>query len=306
MLSRKKILKIRSDIVDAIRLFFKKRGYLEVQTPQLVRELAPEPYIEAFEIQQSKRHQKTPYFLITSPELMMKRLIAEGFERIFQICKVFRKEESGERHLQEFTMLEWYCAHADYRTLMQECESLLLFCAEAAGSKTTAITYNGTQIDILPPFKQITVRDAYINYAGWDPFERFDENRFDEDMTMIEKRLPASRPCFLMDYPTQRAALARLKPDDQKVAERVELYAGGLELANGFSELNDSDEQIKRFEEDMRLRKLMRMADYPFPQHFLADMKRLPTCAGMALGIDRLVMLLANATDIRQTVTFAE
>lgn len=306
MLSREKILQTRSAVVDAIRLFFKKRDYLEVQTPQLVRELAPEPYIDAFEMQQTKCHQKTPYFLITSPELMMKRLIAEGFKRIFQICKVFRKEETGSKHLQEFTMLEWYCAHADYHILMQECETLLAICAEATGSKTATITYNGIQINLMPPFERITVRDAYLQHVGWNPFECFDEDRFDEDMAIIEKKLPASKPCFLMDYPAQRAALARLKPDDQKVAERVELYAGGLELANGFSELNDSNEQRKRFEEDMRLRKLMGMADYPFPQQFLADIKKMPPCAGMALGIDRLVMLLTDALNIQETVTFAE
>lgn len=310
MLSRKNILRMRADILDAIRFFFKKKGYLEVQTPQIVKELAPEPYIDAFEIKRppsDMSDKKTASFLIPSPELMMKRLLAEGFERIFQICKVFRKNESGQRHLTEFTMLEWYCSDCDYNRLMSECEELLPFCAEAAGHTSHTVTYDGWQLNMSPPFERITVRDAYLRHAGWDPFVSFDADRFDEDMTLkVEKKLPRSRPCFLLDYPAQCASLARLKPDNPLAAERVELYAGGLELANGFSELNDSQEQTLRFKNDMVLRKRLGMTCYPWPNAFLEDICKMPRCAGMALGVDRLVMLLANTQEISRTVTFSE
>jgi lysyl-tRNA synthetase class 2 len=236
----------------------------------------------------------------------MKRLLARGMERIFQITPVFRKDERGAFHLPEFTMLEWYRTDCDYTVLMEDCESLLNHAALAAGHVTGLPLPGAGTLDISSPFQRITVEDAFETYAGWTPGPDPDPDRFNIDMVeKVEPALPRDRPVFLMDYPASMASLSRLKPGNPAVAERVELYAGGMELANGFSELNDPQEQRARFMEDMKRREEAGLQPYPVPEEFLQDLSDMPPAAGMALGIDRLVMLLVGISDIRKVVAFS-
>ena len=296
-------LATRGKIIEAIRVFLSRQGFLEVQTPLMTHAPAPESSIEAFPVSQGRG--RPELFLIPSPELNLKRLLAEGFDRIFQLGSVFRQKERGRHHLPEFTMLEWYRLGADYHTLMSDCEALIETAAYAAGWKGQSIIYRDREIDISSPFLRLTINEAFERYAGWTPGPAPDLDRFDEDMvTKIEPNLSHDRPVFLMDYPASCASLSRLKPSDPAVAERVELYAGGLELANGFSELTDPREQGDRFRRELQRRKAQGLNAYPWPERFLSSLERLPECAGMALGIDRLVMLLTNASDIDEVVAF--
>ncbi len=296
-------LVIRGKIIEAIRAFLSRQGFIEVQTPLMTHAPAPESSIEAFPVSQGR--DRPELFLITSPELNLKRLLAEGFDRIFQLGPVFRKGERGRHHLPEFTMLEWYRLGADYYSLMSDCEALIATVACAAGWKAHSVVYRGKEIDISSPFPRLTIKEAFEKYAGWTPGPDPDLDRFNEDMiTKIEPNLSHDRPIFLMDYPASCASLSRLKPSDPTVAERVELYAGGIELANGFSELTDPREQGDRFRKEAQIRRAHGLNAYPWPEKFLSALERLPECAGMALGIDRLVMLLTDAPDIDKVVAF--
>jgi lysyl-tRNA synthetase class 2 len=294
-------LRQRALILQAVRNFFISREFLEVQTPVLVSTLAPEPYIEAIEVPLGKGDS---LYLITSPELNLKRLLAKGFEHIFQITPAFRKNECGTKHLTEFTLLEWYSVYKDYVWLMECCEELLRNAAKVAGN-WPVIEYGGMKMRLDRPFYRISVQEAFIQWAGWDPVANYDADRFDLDMVeKVEPHLLMNRPVFLYDYPAQCAALARRSSKDIRVAERVELYAGGLELANGFSELTDVKEQIQRFQEDMERMSAMGRRPYPWPAAFLNSLELLPDCAGMAMGVDRLVMLLTDARVIDEVVAF--
>lgn len=301
--SRRRMLATRGEIIKAIRSFLAEQGFLEVQTPLMIKAPLPETSIEAFPVFQGKG--QPDLYLIPSPEINLKRLLVEGLDRIFQLGPAFRQEEQGRHHLPEFTMLEWYRAGADYRALMSDCEAIIKITALAAGWRGNSVTYKGRKIDINPPFPRTTIKEVFEKYAGWIPGPVPDPNRFNEDIvTKIEPNLPSDRPVFLMDYPASCASLARLKPSDSEVAERVELYAGSLEIANGFSELTDQEEQEARFRKEAGRRMEQGLNAYPWPEEFLSSLSRLPKCAGMALGIDRLVMLLTNASNINDVVAF--
>ncbi|MBW1964837.1 MAG: EF-P lysine aminoacylase GenX [Deltaproteobacteria bacterium] len=303
MISRHRILATRDRIIKAIRSFLAEQGFLEVQTPLMIKAPVPEASIEVFPVFQGKS--KPDLYLIPSPEINLKRLLAEGLDRIFQLGPVFRQKEQGRHHLPEFTMLEWYRAGADYHDLMSDCEAIIKITARAAGWKDDFVTYKGRKITINPKFPRITIKKAFEKYAGWIPGPSPDLDRFNEDMaTKIEPNLPPDRPVFLIDYPASCASLARLKPSDPKVAERVELYAGGLEIANGFSELTDHKEQEARFRKEAKRREEQGLNVYPWPEEFLSSLSRLPKCAGMALGIDRLIMLLTDTSNINDVVAF--
>jgi elongation factor P--(R)-beta-lysine ligase len=294
----------RGEIIKAIRSFLAEQGFLEVQTPLMIKAPVPEASIEAFPVLQGNG--RPDLYLIPSPEINLKRLLAEGLDRIFQIGPVFRQKEQGHHHLPEFTMLEWYRTGADYHALMSDCEAIIEITARAAGWKVDSVMYKGRKININPPFPRITIKKVFEKYAGWIPGPAPDLDRFNQDMvTKIEPNLPSDRPVFLMDYPASCASLARLKTSDTEVAERVELYAGGLEIANGFSELTDQEEQEARFRKEAGIRREQGLRAYPWPEKFLLSLRKLPKCAGMALGIDRLVMLLANASNINQVVAFS-
>ncbi len=289
-------LEARTRIIQLVRQFFVRRGFLEVETPLRTPTQAPEEHTDAVESQ--------GWLLATSPELPMKRLLAAGYERIFQICKAFRGRERGSLHMPEFTLLEWYRAHEDYGALMDDCEQLLGEVAAGLGIGD-AITYQGLRVALAPPWPRITVGEAFRTWAGWEPGPEPDPEKFNHDMvSLVEPALIGRSPVFLTDYPASMAALARLKPGDPVVAERFELYAGGLELANGFSELTDPAEQRGRFQRANTERAKQGRAAYPMPETFLAALERMPPSSGIALGIDRLVMLLTDAATIDDVVAF--
>jgi lysyl-tRNA synthetase class 2 len=292
----KKNLIIRAQIIQTIRRFFIGNGYLEIETPIRIPAPAPEAHIEAVE--------SGDWFLQTSPELCMKRLLAAGFPRIFQICKCFRHGERGRLHLPEMTMLEWYRIDTNYEDIMDECEALIASVARKIGSEDI-LTYQGKEIELTPPWPRISVSDAFKKFGPISVEKALDQDRFDDIMvTEIEPNLGQIQPVFLYDYPASRGALARLKPEDSRYAERFELYIGGLEICNAFSELADPVEQRERFEREQDHRRESGKSVYPMPDKFLRALADLPEAAGNALGIDRLVMLFADSKQIDEIVAF--
>lgn len=283
-------------MTQALRGFFLERDYLEVETPNRIPAPAPEAHIDAIP---SGR-----WFLHTSPELCMKRLLASGYPRIFQICKCYRDGERGSLHLPEFTLLEWYRRDMDYGAMMQECEEMILYVARNLGCGE-AIMYNGKEISLKLPWKRISVEEAFRRYAPLSAAEAMAGDCFEEMLVShIEPRLEDEGPAFLYDYPIAQGALARAKKDNPRVAERFEMYLGGLELANGFSELADETEQRKRFAEAIRIRSAAGKAVYPMPENFLQVLGSMPPAAGVALGVDRLVMIFTDSPTIDTVVTF--
>jgi lysyl-tRNA synthetase class 2 len=230
----------------------------------------------------------------------MKRLLAAGYPRLFQICRCWRQGERGRRHLPEYTMLEWYRAGEDYQALMTECEALLGFLAPEG-----RLNWQGRQIDLTPPWERLTIHEAFARFSGITPEAALAAGRFDEIVALqIEPRLPAGRPVFLTEYPAACAALARRKADNPAVAERFELYLAGLELANAFSELTDPEEQRRRFVGEEAGRRAAGKPASPAPERFLAELGAIDRAAGIALGVDRLVMLLTDSPSIDQVVAF--
>ena len=289
-------LRKRAVLIQALRGFFIDRDYLEVETPIRVPSLAPEAHILPVT--------SGEWFLHTSPELCMKRLLAAGIPKIFQICKCFRAQERGDRHLPEFTMLEWYVCHADYHHLMAECEALLRHLAVAMG-REGVVVWGGQRIELTGDWQRLTVAEAFQRYAPCSVEEALVLDRFDQLLVeYVEPHLGFPSPCFLYDYPASLGALARLSPDDPTVAERFELYVAGLELANGFSELVDPLEQRQRFLAEHELIHGQGRDPGPLPGPFLAELAAMPQAAGIALGVDRLVMLLTGASGIDQVVAF--
>jgi lysyl-tRNA synthetase class 2 len=283
-------------MVQAIRSFFIAHGYLEAETPLLIPAPPPELHLDAFSTHD--------LYLQTSPELCMKRLLAAGYSRIFQISKCFRDGERGDVHLPECTLLEWYRTGIDYKALMDECEALILWVSKHIGVGER-INYKGAEIDLRPPWERITVNKAFDSHASLTLQVALEQKCFDELMVKeIEPHLGVARPTFLYDYPASLAALARLKPDNLEYAERFEVYLGGLELANGFSELIDTQEQKARFQRDRRHRQRLGKRVYPMPEKFLRSLEHMPEAAGIALGIDRLSMIFTDSHKIDQVVSF--
>ncbi|MFW6081705.1 MAG: EF-P lysine aminoacylase EpmA [Desulfosalsimonas sp.] len=289
-------LVLRGRVMEAVRCFFRARGFLEVQTPVMMHSPAPEPHIDAVPAGGA--------YLQTSPELYMKRLLAAGYPRIFQICKTFRAKERGRRHLPEFTMLEFYEAGADYNDMMERTEELIWFvCRQVL--KSPRICYQGTGIDPRPPWPRITVAEAFQRYTGKKMHDAVADGTFDQLMGIdIEAALDRTRPVFIHDYPAENGALARLRQDRTDLAERFEAYICGLEICNGFTELTDADEQRMRFEKELERRREKGLPVYPVPEAFLRALSEMPESAGNALGMDRLVMLLADAPAIDDVNAF--
>ena len=278
-MNKRSILAQRSAFLRAMREFFYAAGFIEVETPVKIHAPAPEEYIESVRSEGD--------FLRTSPELAMKVLLSEGCEKIFQIGSCFRANEHGRKHLEEFTMLEFYAAGWDYRQLAEFTAALL---KSAAGNDTVFSNHDF-----------ITVDEAFRRYAGVSAFEADADDTFDELMvTKVEPNLGKDGLTFLMDYPASRASLSRLSAADPRVAERWELYRNGLELANAFGELTDAAEQHRRFEAANRFRAANNMHAYPEPVEFYEALDRgLPQSSGCAIGVDRLLMLLCKTEDIR-------
>ncbi len=290
-------LHTRHRMTAALRAYFDERGYLEVETPIRIPAPAPEAHIDPVP--------SDGWFLQTSPELCMKRLMAAGYPRIYQICRCFRQGERGGRHLPEMTMLEWYTANADYLDMMDQTEALILSAADTLLDGVRILSYQGRRIDLSPPWERLRVSDAFSRYGGGDMAAALQDNRFDAVMGLdIEPHLGVERPVFLMDYPLAQGALARRRAQAPDEVERFELYIAGLELCNAFSELTDPQEQRRRFVDERAARQAAGKTAAPMPEPFLTALASLPDCTGNALGVDRLAMLFADAVDIDAVSAF--
>ena len=301
------VLQTRARILARIRAFFEAQGVLEVETPSLSRAANPDPHIDSLAVPMAGGTR----WLHTSPEFPMKRLLAAGSGHIYQLARVFRAGEAGRRHNPEFTLLEWYRVGWDHHRLMDEVEALL--CAVLDGH--------------VAPARRLTYRDAFREAADLDPFaatitdfracaERHgiaapdlgDDADAWRDLLLthvVEPALPPRTPVFIHDWPASQAALARIRDGDPPVAERFELFWQGMELANGYHELTDPDEQRRRFAAENRRRAENGQPVMPVDERLLAALEHgLPDCAGVALGFDRLVMIAAGEDDIRQVLTF--
>ena len=264
----------RARIVRCVRGFFDDLGFVEVETPVRIDAPAPECHIDCPPV-------ATGGFLRASPELQMKKLLALGMDRIYQIGPCFRDGEKGSRHNPEFTMIEWYRREAGYLDIADDLEALLARLGGIGGLAPLG----------EKPALRLGVREAYRRYAGWDPWTSWDQDRFDYDMAVkIEPALKETGgDVFLIDYPVQAASLALVRDGS---AERWEFYWDGVELANCFSELCDGAEQMRRFEAAREERKTLGEADYPIDGEFIAMVPAMHRAAGVALGVDRLVMCL--------------
>jgi elongation factor P--(R)-beta-lysine ligase len=318
-------LAMRGTALDAVRAFFAARGFVEVDTPALQRSPGLEPHLHAFATRLiAPGDGERALYLHTSPEFAMKKLLAAGMERIYQLAHCFRNGERGATHHPEFTMLEWYRAGASYRDLMADCEALLKSVLAASGKRE--FSWRGRSADPSRPWTYLSVAEAFQEFCGIDllatcrdagdpslallaeaarpiaiaPHEgdTWEDLFFRIFLDRIEPRLGVGAPAILYDYPIAMAALARAKPGDARLAERFELYVCGLELANAFGELTDAAEQRRRFAMDREKRRARYGEAYPVDEDFLAALAQMPESAGIALGFDRLVMLAAGAARI--------
>ena len=292
-------LRLRANVVAAVRFFFEERGFLEVETPLLIPANAPEEHINPICALPS-------WQLQTSPEICMKRLLCSGHQKLFQMSRCWRSGERGSCHLPEFTMLEWYRAGCDYQSLMTDCEELLQHVAATCIPGDQHFIRNSSKIDPFAAWQRISVQDAFLRFSKADVWDYLEKGLYEEILTsVIEPALAEfTSPVILMDYPASLAALSRTKPENPDLAERFELYVGGLELANGFSELTDPVEQRRRFEDANNFRRGSNQEVLPIPETFLNELATLPPSAGIALGVDRLVMLTAGVDTIDEVVAF--
>jgi lysyl-tRNA synthetase class 2 len=328
---RRAAARARARLAGAVRAFLAAEGYEEVETPCLVPAPGMEPHITAFEarfVPEVGGEPRTLY-LHSSPEYAMKRLLAEGFERVFQLARVFRNGEVSRTHNPEFTMLEAYRAGTDYRGIMADVEALVEGCARALSPDgAPRAVRQGRAVALSAPFETLTVEEAFRRHAGLelgpclgdaaalsaaaraaghDPGpagEPFDDVFFRVMLDAVEPRLGLDRPTWLVDWPASMAALSRVKREDPRWAERFELYAGGLELANGFTELTDEDEQRTRLLSEQELRRRLGRPAYPLDEPFLEAVGRMPEAGGVAIGFDRLLMLLVGAASIEEVLLF--
>lgn len=300
-------LAARAEGIRAIRTFFERRRFLEVDTPSMVPSPGLDLHLDAYEMSNGSS------YLSTSPEYQMKRLLAGGVPRCFQLARCFRRGESGRRHNPEFLMLEWYRAFSSVEEVMSDTEDLVRHVVQAL-AEGAALTVNGVRIDLNEAFERLPVGEAFERYAGVKSDEAIaiassDEDRFFRTLVdEVEPRMAAEpRPIFLVDYPAPMASLARLKPDDPRVCERFELYLGGIELCNGFGELTDPQEQRERFLRDQTARARSQKPVYPLDERLLAALEEgMPPSAGNALGVDRLFAVCLGADDIGAVQPFPE
>jgi len=325
---RRPFLLARGRITDAIRQWFRRHGFTEVETAILQRSPGNETHLHAFAtLLTAPAGAHSQVYLHTSPEFACKRLLAAGETRIFTFARVFRNRERGALHHPEFTLLEWYRANEPYEILMQDCASLLTVAAQAAGSGI--LSFRQRDCDPLLQPERLTVAAAFERFAELDLMAALPSGVSDRDrlaasvrragirvaaddswsdlfsrvlVERIEPRLGLGRATFLDEYPVTEAALARWKNADPRVAERFELYACGIELANGFGELTDAAEQRRRLEAQMAEKARLYGERYPIDEDFLAALAAMPPASGIALGFDRLVMLATGARRIEDVL----
>lgn len=320
-------LKNRDLIVRAIRQFFWQQHFVEVETPQLVPLPSMEPYLEVFETTLlDQNRQPQPAFLTSSPEYAMKKILADQPENIFQICKSYRNAEgASSRHNPEFTILEWYRPHADYNAIMQDCQNLLLFIGQQLGQ--TTVQYQQYKYDLTQPWERISVAEAFQKYAAVQADDLLDpakliaiaeqkkyqvatQTTWEEAyhqifLNEVEPNLGLHQPTILYDYPAAMAALSKKKESDPRWSERFEFYLGGLEMGNAFSELTDAREQLTRLQADQNEKKRLGKTVFGIDQDFIAALEKgMPPTAGIAVGVDRLVMLFSNQNKIQNVLAF--
>ena len=323
------MLKQRARLLQDIRTFFQQRNVWEVETPILSRFAGTDVHLDPLEVGFSG----SKHYLHTSPEFAMKRLLATGSGSIFQICKVFRDDELGRQHNPEFTMLEWYRVGFDERQLMDEVSALLVYLQDriAANSELSEAVSEETSLDGIcaENIERLSYRDAFMRYLQLDPFHvsvsdlkeaaykitdiDLDSDNRDDWLHLllalgVEPKLGMSGATFIYDYPACQAALAQKGEDEggNVVAKRFELYVKGVELANGYLELTDAEEQRLRFEQDLCERQALKRKELPMDEKFLAALDAgMPACAGVALGIDRLLMAQLGTRDIKSVLSFS-
>ncbi len=324
---RRGFLEARRRIVARLRAFFEAQGLVEVETPVLQVSPGNELHLHAFATGGvSPAGDRAALYLRTSPEFACKKLLAAGETRMFEFARVFRNRERGALHHPEFTLLEWYRAREPYETMMGDCIGILQTAAEAAGTRT--LSFRGAQADPFAEPERVTVADAFARYAGIDLLATLGGGKPDRDelarqartadirvspddswsdifsriMVEVERHLGIGQPTILCEYPAPEAALARTKPGDPRVAERFELFACGVELANGFGELSNPTEQRLRFAAAMAEKERRYGERYPLDEEFLAALAIMPDASGCALGLDRLIMLATGASRIEQVL----
>ncbi|GKW16918.1 elongation factor P lysine(34) lysyltransferase [Pectobacterium actinidiae] len=303
----------RASIIAAVRRFFTDRGVLEVETPAMSQATVTDVFLYPFQtrfVGPGAADGMTLY-LMTSPEYHMKRLLAAGSGPIFQLCRSFRNEESGRHHNPEFTMLEWYRPHYDMYRLMNEVDDLLqqvLDCESAEMLSYQQAFLRHLEIDPLSVDKA-QLREAAEKLGLGDIACREDDRDSLVQMLFtfgVEPNIGRDKPAFVYHFPATQASLAEISSEDHRVAERFEVYFKGIELANGFRELTDADEQRQRFEQDNRKRAARDLPQQPIDENLLAALKHgLPECAGVALGVDRLIMLALNAEQLSDVIAFS-
>jgi len=309
--SRPDAARRRAELLDRARDHFATHDVLAVDAPSLSRFAGSDTNIDSFAVRSMTGQE---LYLHTSPEFRMKRLLADGYPDIYSICRVYRDGESGRQHLPEFTMIEWYRHDFDLGMIIADATALIASCLDATLLSTNALT--------------LEYRDAFAKYADIDVFTATDEELAgcagadqqlrqavgaDRDAwldliltSVVIPQLPPDQMTVLQHFPASKAALARLCPHDQRVADRFEVFMRGLELANGCVELSDVEEQRRRINQDLTRRRDGNRAVLPPDKHFLHALEAgLPDCAGVAVGVERLQMILDQTEDIRNVVTFA-
>ncbi len=316
---------VRERVIKKVRSFFDQQGFHEVETPILIEHPPAESYLEVFETTVLDR-QRNPskVYLSTSPEVALKKLLVAGIGNCYSITKSFRNMETQSNlHNPEFTILEWYRVGVDYKDIMRDCENLFLHIAE--GNST--LQFQGKTIDISPPWERITIKDAFLRWADVD-FEAFLEENNARDIAKrkgytvsgdnsweelynqiflneIEPRLGYPKPTIVYEFPGSMGALARKKPDDPRYAERFEFYIAGLELGDCYRELTDPVEQEDRFKKELEAIRWQGKTVYEYDHDFIDALREgLPECSGIAVGLDRVIMLFANVSRIQDTLFF--
>lgn len=267
--------------------------------------MVPSPGLEVHLDAIAVRPATGPRWLHTSPEYQMKRLLGEGLERIYQICKCFRKGERGHLHHEEFAMLEWYRAAAGSSEVMADTEQLVAALASGPEGARPTVQVQGRWVDVTPPWERVTVEEAFRRHAEVDVWALLDDEEafFRTFVERVQPSLGQQRATFLVAWPAPMASLARLDPDDPRVADRFEAFIGGIELCNGFGELVDPVEQRRRLERDQADRRRLGKPVYPLDERFLEALERgIPPSGGNALGLDRLIMLLLGEDGLDEVV----